>query len=533
MRALSSLNHQHVLALKSGIAFGGILLLLWYWRDVTRGRPEANRLRDAGLAILGILAAAGWWNFGGIGLGTFIHHHEFFHYYLGAKYSAELGYTNLYDCVAAAEVQQGRGRDVASRWIRDLRTNELRAGSPAVENPALCRDRFGSIERWNEFKHDVEWFRARIGPENWILAQMDHGYNATPVWTLAGRALANTGPVSDSRVFALAAIDPVLIAAMWGLVSWAFGWRVLAVALIWWGTNYPARYNYIGGAFLRQDWLFLAVAALCFAKRGRAAAAGFALSWSALLRIFPAFIVLGLLLKIAVDSIAAKRAVISSAYWRFAAGAVLALAILLPLSFTIRDAAGAGPLSGWRAFRDNSEKLLSTPLTNHMGLPVVMAFQPAGRSERLLNFWVDAPWDAWKEARRQTFQDRRWLFVAIVCGFLALLARAVRDGESWIALSLGIGTIPFLTELTCYYYGILLGFAFLWPRSHWAGIGLLVLSLMSNLVLTVLPADDDRFTAISLFVLVYVTCITVTFALSRRDQPAPARHQELVGTRVE
>ncbi len=57
-----------------------------------------------------------------------MHYHEFFHYYLGSKYFAELGYTGLYDCVVVAELNAGRGDEVSGRWIRDLTTNELGRG---------------------------------------------------------------------------------------------------------------------------------------------------------------------------------------------------------------------------------------------------------------------------------------------------------------------------------------------------------------------------------------------------------------------
>ena len=36
---------------------------------------------------------------------------------------------------------------------------------------------------------------------------------------------------------------------------WAFGWRVMAVATVFWGCNAPANFYWTGGAFLRQDWI--------------------------------------------------------------------------------------------------------------------------------------------------------------------------------------------------------------------------------------------------------------------------------------
>jgi hypothetical protein len=185
-------------------------------------------------------------------------------------------------------------------------------------------------------------------------------------------------------------------------------------------------------------------------------ASDFFRTWSALLRIFPAFIVVGLLLKVATGAWRNRRLRLDPAHWRFAGGAVMALALLLPLSF----AAGGdrtGAFSAWRGFIQNSEKLMASPLTDYVGLPVVVSFDPATRSERVEKYWLDSPWDTWKEGRRQIFHERRALCWGLVAAFVVLLGMAVQRQPDWVALVLGIGLIPFCTELTCYYYGILLG----------------------------------------------------------------------------
>jgi hypothetical protein len=518
MPAFPSFTYQHAAALKAGLALAATLLLAWQWYCARRGQMKPSRRSDASLALIGVFSFIGWWNFGAFGFGGgYFHHHEFFHYYLGAKYSTELGYTGLYDCVAAAEAQQGRRDQVANRWIRDLRTNELRPGY-AVLDGAPCAGRFTSAARWDEFRHDVAWFRDRLGAEKWLNVQMDHGYNATPLWTVVGRALSNTGPIGPVQIAALWWIDPILLVAMWGVVWWAFGWRVMCVALVWWGTNYPARYNFTGGAFLRQDWLFLAVAGLCFARRGGMTAAGVALTWSALLRIFPGFIVLGLVLKALIGMGRSRRFRLEPAHRQFALGAILALAVLVPLSLTV-PGENAGRFSAWKGFFDNSDKLLSTPLVNHVGLPVVVAFHPSGRSDRIREYWLDSPWDLWKETRRRVFGERRLVYLALVAGFVLLLGLAVRRAEDWVALLLGVGAIPIFTELTCYYYCILLASGFLWPRFQAAGVGLAATSLMSLLVTVAIRADDDRFTLISLFIVLFVIGVTFAVARGRRGQP--------------
>src|SRR5262249_40076323 len=158
---------------------------------------------------------------------------------------------------------------------------------------------------------------------------------------------------------------PLLMLLMWGAIAWAFGWRVTCVGLLWWGTNYPAQFYWNGGAFLRADWLALAMVGICLTKKGRPAAGGLPLTYSARLRVFPGFIRAALLLKHVAGWIRARRVSVSSELKRFVAGCLVAGAILVPLSLALAPSGGLGE------FVANSRKHLDTPLTNNMGLKTV------------------------------------------------------------------------------------------------------------------------------------------------------------------
>jgi len=505
--------------LKFVIGTAAALILLWQWQ-LQRTRATSSRnsqaTRGAVLAVLGATAIFGWWNFGRANFSAgLIHYHEFFHYFLGSKYFPELGYTGLYDCVAAADVQAGYPDRVATRWIRDLKTNELMGGERRFAAANECRARFDA-PRWALFMRDVDWFRRQFDRDKWAAIAGDHGYNATPVWNATGYVLSNMGPAGHQRILLLALLDPLLLLIMWAVVWWAFGWETAAVAAIWWGANYPARYTYIGGAFLRQDWMVLAVIAICLVRRGRLRAAGFALTWSTLLRIFPGFIVLGLLGKIAADSIAARRLKLSRDHWRFAQGAVLAFLLLLPYSVTV-GVRSPPDVSIWSAFAQNSRKHLQTPLTNNVGLPMLISFDPSSRAARISKFWVDAPFDAWMAAHNRAFADRRLIYFAIVMGFVILLAMAAKGRDDWTALVLGIGAIPIFTAVTCYYYGILLGFGFLALRDKLTGAALTFLAAATIITPAIIAADDDRYMAVSAEILLFVTAVTLLYAFNRRQ----------------
>jgi hypothetical protein len=508
---LSFISSAVAVGLKCLIAAAGAGLLAG--RLLMAGRPidaRTRRLQDTALAVLAVLAFAGWWNFGRFHFPGYTHPHEFFHYYLGAKYAPELGYTGLYDCTAAVEAEQGTP-DIATRWTRDLRDNRVIQGSPAASNPSLCEARF-TPARWKEFTHDVLFFRSRVSTRKWQQMQTDHGYNATPVWTISGRLLASSGPITRRKMLALALVDPALLLVMWAVVWWAFGWRTTAVALLWWGTNYPARYNYIGGAFLREDWLVLAVAAIALARRGWLAGGGAALGASTVLRIFPGFLSLGPGLQL----LMARTPGTARAVLRVAASAVAAVAILVPLSWMAVDGGVAPGIARWQGFVDNSRKHLSGTATNRVSLKTVVSYDPAQRLDDLRDYWLDGPGDAWQAARHTTFQRRQAVYWLIVLAFVVSLARAVRREPVWAAMVLGIGLVPVAADITCYYYGILLAYAFLAQRRPWIGVGLATLAALTCVAAAIWEADEDKYAAISVLVVLYVCSVTGWIAWGER-----------------
>jgi hypothetical protein len=521
LRSLSLADYQVAGAVRALLALLAVVVLTWWWYEERRSSPRWRRLRTNALISVGVLSFLSWWNIGWLPFSPrSFHAHEFFHYYLGAKYFSELGYTGLYDCSAAVEMEAGRASQVADLWIRDLRTNELRRGPVNLERALECRARFSSAARWADFTHDALWFRERMGEAKRIEILTDHGFNATPVWIVAGRALTSLGPASSGQVHLLMALDPVLLVLLVGIAWWAFGWQAACVAIVWWGTNFPGRFTYTGGALLRQDWLLLAVAGICFAKKRLMAASGFALTWSALLRIFPGFILVGLALKVLVGMWRARSLRLAPEYWRFAAGAVLALVLLVPPSLVV-GGENYGGLNAWRAFVQNSQKHVSSPFTNAMGLPFVLATDSSSRAQNISAYWLDSPWDTWKDARRRVFAERRLLYFALVGGFLLLLAAAVHAQDNWLALTLGLGTLPLFADLSCYYYTVFLGFGFLWTRHRLMGVGLALAAFLTAITPALLQWEDDRYLLLSAIVLSYVVAVTAAFAWRDRRRPEP------------
>jgi hypothetical protein len=340
-------------------------------------------------------------------------------------------------------------------------------------------------------------------PRQWQLTQTDHGYNATPAWGILAVTLANTGPASDARILALALLDPLLLAAMWGAVGWAFGWRVACVGLVFWGTSYLTRFGWNGGAFLRQDWLAATVVSLALLRKQHPAASGFLLSCAAMVRVFPVLIASGLALKAGISMFRRRSWRPEPEHLRFAIGAIGAALLVLPLSVAV-----AG-VDGWPGFVSNSQVHLDTPLQNYMGLKTLLSYDHAHRSSMTMDPALGDAYASWKQARRDAFEGRRMVFLALVASYLALLAWAVRDREDWEAAVLGIGVVPIAIELTGYYYAVLLGFAFLARRAPVVGAALCGLAALGWWIPTRFLHLDEIFTWSSLSVMVFVVFATI------------------------
>lgn len=409
----------------------------------------------------------------------YYHRHEFYHYYLGSKFFREVGYTRLYECTAIAEIELGRAANVRKRDIRDLRVNLIKPimETEVVKDPKHCTDHF-SKDRWASFKKDVDWFYHSAAGSYWENMIKDHGYNPPPVWTMTGKFFANMNDASDWFFKWLASIDILLHIGAVALLIWAFGLQTTAVGVVFWGCNKAADFYWTGGAFLRQDWWFFLVAALCLTKKKYYFLAGFALMWSALLRIFPGIFFAGwaiaILIHIALRLKGTRQAstgakgidgwvqrtgtvnLLEPKHWRLISGAVLALALLVPTSMAATKSAGESYAAPYVDFYAHTLKTLqNTALTNHMGLESVLVHNWDGRMRFLRNDNQDDPFEGWKSNRSTRFKQLKPVFFAILAGVLAWTAWAMRRTKLlWLCLPLSLPLVCTLSNMTCYYYSL-------------------------------------------------------------------------------
>jgi hypothetical protein len=517
------------------LALLGLALLQWGLILRRQGRPEKRRLlRDVLLGVLGVLAAGTFINFGFFHFGNFIHTHEWVHYYVGSKYFPELSYTRLYDCLSTADVEDGLRRRVEKRRTTDLRTNILQPSHDIIAHPERCKAHF-SEARWRDFKHDVAFFRARLAPRTWDDIQLDHGYNATPVWNVAGTLLSNLAPASNTQLHLLAVLDPIYLAGTIAVVWWAFGWRVLSVALLVFATNFPSRFYWTGGSFLRWDWLFYTIAALCCLRKQRFALAGASLAYAAGLRVFPIFLFGGPILAVgwhylekrllaargpeagAASEPAVSKAAPAPAEGKLAARVARVRAALVrgwafvrdPLPMAVRSQvrgflpgyrrffvtaaitgtllfavslAVSGGVTAYRDFAANTAKHKETPLVNNLGVRTVLSWRPSEVGRHTNDSRLIDPWSKWKEARLKSWKQALPVYAVVVLAWLVLLGVSARGSQPWVAAALGLTFVPVATELTSYYFAFLLGVALLSERREQVGRWLLLLTGFTQFV---------------------------------------------------
>jgi len=455
-----------------------------------RGFAFRNQL----LVLVGVLSFQAYFNFGAFHFGNYVHYWDSYHYYIGSKYFAELSYDRLYECASVADSEDpGVRRRVELRKIMNLRTNFLGGTQEILAHPERCKDHF-TPERWQKFRKDIEYFRLRHGVKRWEEAQTDHGYNGTPVWNILGTTLANLAPASDTQLRLLTAIDPVFIFGMVLMIWWAFGWQTLCVALAVFGTNFPSRFYWTGGAYLRWDWLFHMTAGVCLVKKQRPVLGGFLMMYSGLLRVFPVFLLLGPAFVIVHQVLEQTRGrparqrlplrelptllrKVDRSNVAVLFGAALAALILVPIS--LKTSSG---IDGYRMFLKNSKKHTATPLTNYMGWRTVVVYKEEEAGRFLKSDRLEDPWKDWKDARLRAFGQRKWLYIAGVLAFAGFLFRAVRGFSAWESAALSSLMIAVIPELTCYYYSFLIVTALLWTKRREVGLALLAATALTGFI---------------------------------------------------
>jgi hypothetical protein len=371
--------------------------------------------------------------------------HEFYHYYLGAKYFRELGYLGLYDCtaladeeMAAEEVAQPRIRGVV-RDLGDVLANKT--STAAVSNcQGVWRGRFSAM-RWAAFKRDLGELRRLVPDERWNEVVNDKGFNPSPSFVLLASAVANSIPIRAGGAptyLAVTALDLLLLLACFMTLRSSFGATVAVLAAVYFGASFLGAFGYLGGAVLRFTWVAAVVLSLAALRRGFWTLSGALLGWAACERLFPVGFAVGAVFPLAFRSL--RGAPHRRALARF--GVAFAAAVVGLVATT---AAVLGTES-WRVFCSRLLRDRHIHSVLHVGLEKILAYRHWAPHEDFYgwNLRVDTALD-------------RMLMPSLLLSAAAALAAArasIRRRPFEGALLFGV-VVMFLASPASYYFVIL------------------------------------------------------------------------------
>ncbi len=427
-----------------------VLLALGAAFVARRGR----RVPVAVVAGLAMAAVGAYADFGAYHDGRFVHDHDVFHYFIGAKYFPSLGYDLLYDCASIAEAEAGFPQRVGLRPMRDLRTDYMVAGTEALRHTKECHRAFSEVE-WHDFVRDVRVFANASVVSEWIAVLKDHGFNASPAWIAPARALSRRLRASSPWVIGwgasafsgvVPALDPLLLALAFGAAVWGFGIVPASFAAIVFACNPLAEFSWIGGGFLRQLWFASLVIALALLRRRQWALGGAGLGIATALQLFPVVCLAGVAALGAVDLVQRRR--VDARVSRVLAAGVTTLVLLAPLS-----AWGSGRSRAWSEFVINTRKHAATPSGNLVGLPAALSFRMSTRASVLYDVAaVDAHAHV-RQARIDNYRHVRplhWFGIVLGLWLFMRLARR-RAVEPWELAVFALALVPFCLEVSSYY----------------------------------------------------------------------------------
>jgi hypothetical protein len=468
-----------------------ILLYFRYRKGKTaEGSPKTHPFRTKVLVVLAVLFAFGvFHNLGTMRGGTFVHTADMFHYYIGPKYFKELGYDDQYKAVVVADTEQGNEL-AGSPFLTDLRTYQNTSREKVLEDASRVRNLF-SDERWAAFKNDVAFFKTATGsprsPGLFFLL-MDHGYNGSPVSTLILGTIANIVPVTQLKL--LAFLDVLLVVAMSALVFRTFGFEMGALFSVYFCVNVLNPYDFISGSFLRYDWVFYLVVAVCLLERGRYASSAFFLTLAAMIRIFPLVLFYGMAVIIIKHARATRTVDKKHKRFIFAAGATAAALVLLPAV-----SLGSITRQPWTEFSEKISLHDKGVYVNHLGLRGIALFEPSHLSlERFVEAYKsDYTNDIvrhWQDVKEREFEEKRPAITFASLLVLACLTVVIRKRDSetesvvWPLMLVYAMSYP-----SHYYYAFLCLFILLFFKRPNSLEALVPLGLLLALNVAILVSD--------------------------------------------
>jgi hypothetical protein len=528
------------------VALGMLVATSWSWLprwasparverwDPTRrlvrllGKDPPRRLEWAHRAAMTLCAGLGIWAFtlfgqmhdhGAFGHQNF-HAHDCYHYYFGSKYLKEWGYDRMY--LATVTALEEVGKEEPRKTIHFDRIRDLRGSARFLRRDdflplaADAKARF-SPERWKQLKADLSFLREKTMDNNWWSGVvLDSGFNPPPSYAVMSSTLSNAVPFNESTWKFLGAFDFALLAVGIVAIGFALGPMPALFAPVILGNTPITTYNWTGGSFLRQLWLFFLMIGLSLLVRRRWGWAGAALGACVASVFFPVFFLFGALVPLGYLW-HTKRT--RTAVFKVAAAATITVSVLVSLA-TIRF--GMEPWHEW------SQRIGAHSVSffdNHVSLKKVTTFAPEVAPQA---FGAgDNVYPDWNHALVARLQMGHWadVLLALVLSALAI-GGALRSRPAEAALVAGSGLLVYWTMPAGYYtiyIGVFAAFLLANRRSDLARARFSIVCVALAASIFLQHYQQDRILHSITLSLGWILCISILSALNWIERPAIAQ----------
>lgn len=395
------------------------------------------------------------------------HLHDFFHYYLGAKYFDQLGYTELYKASVHSLSEEGITQlDDPSLFLRDQHDYSLIKGAAfsGKDGPVVAEP----------FSEDIVFlvnrFRAATGDNRYLLLFQDRGYNGSPFLSMVLGSVADLVPLNDETLPVLLAFDPLVFFFAFLAVCWGFGLTggLLFLNLVF---LFPSHWDWIGGSFGRYLWLFGTALGCAGIARRNGAAAGIGIGLGTLFQGFPIFYAIIPTLAF-IASLARFRERKGELQHLFLFGLSTLLVIGSGIAFTEHHYERSGKESIYKEWFNNSQFHSAHRTSNSVGLIPALTFDPKTEVEALIPFYTENIYDPekfglrgseipdisrfWNDVKREVLEKRASLLVGVLIVFWLYLAYLVFSVPLTILFPFGIVLVFFSMSMLSNYYLIAL-----------------------------------------------------------------------------
>lgn len=383
--------------------------------------------------------------------GDFIQYWNSYHYYFGSKYFDELGYFYHYSYTFKA-AEEGALEIDHVKIANDLFEYKPRKRKKVLDRVAGRKD--FTEERWEMFKKELGYFDRFVPKRSWRGMMGDHGCNGTPFGLTTGGVLADLFPITNrgARTF-LFSLDQILMLLAFCFIAWAFGLRWAAVLALFFFTMF-VNLRFTVGGFVRYDFYSATLISFALFKKGFFKTSAPFLAYASMVRIFPAFLMLGPGIKWLFDWVRTRQ----MNRKLFSSFVVFVFCCVLFFGVGMLNDRG---FSGWKQFFKN--------ITHHT------AHQHIGplRVGHKHIFTHDLTADKMSRGgRRKNFIDQVPIYRATQILMLTLFVLAVLRRNPNDAYLLGFMFIFFIVVLSRYYWS-LAGLLFLLSqedRSRWRNV---------------------------------------------------------------